>query len=225
VAGHIFQARPVWIYTQSNITNIIFTWVPNNNTEKIQKILFIVAARSIKRPLNHTKIQRVQSPWLYNINSDKNIRLLLRPRSRAPLTLLQRRDPGMMSHVSDDSRRSVGVLPLYYSVKMSVNMSRNREVKIPRFRFTGTSIAILSTNFCCILSTNMACNFHIALNFVSSWAYRWSLSRGRFEKYDKYRVFPTSIFMWFRSRKRKENIDYSPKIYIIERLRKIDRGR
>jgi hypothetical protein len=23
VAGHIFQARPVWIYTQSNITNII----------------------------------------------------------------------------------------------------------------------------------------------------------------------------------------------------------
>jgi hypothetical protein len=25
VAGHIFQACPVWIYTQSNITNIIFT--------------------------------------------------------------------------------------------------------------------------------------------------------------------------------------------------------
>jgi hypothetical protein len=25
VAGHIFQARPVWIYTQGNITNIIFT--------------------------------------------------------------------------------------------------------------------------------------------------------------------------------------------------------
>jgi hypothetical protein len=25
VAGHIFQARPVWIYTQSSITNIIFT--------------------------------------------------------------------------------------------------------------------------------------------------------------------------------------------------------
>jgi hypothetical protein len=24
VAGHIFQARPVWIYTQSNITNIMF---------------------------------------------------------------------------------------------------------------------------------------------------------------------------------------------------------
>jgi hypothetical protein len=23
VAGHIFQARPVWIYTQSNIANII----------------------------------------------------------------------------------------------------------------------------------------------------------------------------------------------------------
>jgi hypothetical protein len=25
VAGHISQARPVWIYTQSNITNIVFT--------------------------------------------------------------------------------------------------------------------------------------------------------------------------------------------------------
>jgi hypothetical protein len=35
VARHIFQACPVWIYTQSNITNIIFTWVHNiNNTEK-----------------------------------------------------------------------------------------------------------------------------------------------------------------------------------------------
>jgi hypothetical protein len=25
VAGHIFQARPVWIYTQSNITNILLS--------------------------------------------------------------------------------------------------------------------------------------------------------------------------------------------------------
>jgi hypothetical protein len=35
VAGHIFQARPVWIYTQSNTTSIIFTLVHNTNTEKI----------------------------------------------------------------------------------------------------------------------------------------------------------------------------------------------
>jgi hypothetical protein len=34
VAGYIFQARPVWIYTQSNITNIIFTWVHNTSTER-----------------------------------------------------------------------------------------------------------------------------------------------------------------------------------------------
>jgi hypothetical protein len=27
VAGHIFQARPVWIYTQSNTTNIILIFV------------------------------------------------------------------------------------------------------------------------------------------------------------------------------------------------------
>jgi hypothetical protein len=30
----IFQACPVWIYTQSNITSIIFTWVHYTNTEK-----------------------------------------------------------------------------------------------------------------------------------------------------------------------------------------------
>jgi hypothetical protein len=38
VAGHIFQARPVWKYTQSNITNIIFTWVHNTNTEKMYDV-------------------------------------------------------------------------------------------------------------------------------------------------------------------------------------------
>jgi hypothetical protein len=35
VARHIFQACPVWIHTQSNITSIIFTWVHYTNTEKI----------------------------------------------------------------------------------------------------------------------------------------------------------------------------------------------
>jgi hypothetical protein len=34
VVRHIFQACPVWIYTQSNITSIIFTWVHYTNTEK-----------------------------------------------------------------------------------------------------------------------------------------------------------------------------------------------
>jgi hypothetical protein len=34
VARHIFQACPVLIYTQSNITNIIFTWVHYTNTQK-----------------------------------------------------------------------------------------------------------------------------------------------------------------------------------------------
>jgi hypothetical protein len=37
VAGHIFQARPVWIYTQSNITNIIFTWLPEYTTPTQRK--------------------------------------------------------------------------------------------------------------------------------------------------------------------------------------------
>jgi hypothetical protein len=34
VARHIFQACPVWIYTQSNITSIIFTRVHYTNTEE-----------------------------------------------------------------------------------------------------------------------------------------------------------------------------------------------
>jgi hypothetical protein len=34
VVRHIFQACPVWIYTQSNITSIIFTWLHYTNTEK-----------------------------------------------------------------------------------------------------------------------------------------------------------------------------------------------
>jgi hypothetical protein len=43
VARHIWQACPVWIYTQSNITSIIFTchwseWVQYTNTEKNSKI-------------------------------------------------------------------------------------------------------------------------------------------------------------------------------------------
>jgi hypothetical protein len=35
VAEHIFQARPVWIYTQSNITNIIGISFRNHSSGKI----------------------------------------------------------------------------------------------------------------------------------------------------------------------------------------------
>jgi hypothetical protein len=38
VVRHIFQACPVWIYTQGNITSIIFIWVHYTNTEKIMII-------------------------------------------------------------------------------------------------------------------------------------------------------------------------------------------
>jgi hypothetical protein len=34
VVRHIFQACPVWIYTERKITSIIFTWVHYTNTEK-----------------------------------------------------------------------------------------------------------------------------------------------------------------------------------------------
>jgi hypothetical protein len=36
-ARHIFQACPVWIYTQSNITNIIFTWAHVTPTPTAKK--------------------------------------------------------------------------------------------------------------------------------------------------------------------------------------------
>ena len=38
VVRHIFQACPMWIYTQSNITSIIFTRVHYTNTQKIMII-------------------------------------------------------------------------------------------------------------------------------------------------------------------------------------------
>jgi hypothetical protein len=37
--NHIFQAGPVEIYTQSNITSIIFTRVHYTNTEKIHDLV------------------------------------------------------------------------------------------------------------------------------------------------------------------------------------------
>jgi hypothetical protein len=55
VAGHIFQARPVWIYTQSNITNIIFTWVHNTNTEKKKSKYFNICQNLIKKRLGGFK--------------------------------------------------------------------------------------------------------------------------------------------------------------------------
>jgi hypothetical protein len=81
--------------------------------------------------------------------------------------------------------------------------------------------------FCCM--PYMACNFHAALNFVSRCT-GGGKSRGRFVKYDKYRVFRRAFSCYvnhsctFWSRKSKENIDCSPRIYVFERLRKIDQG-
>jgi hypothetical protein len=55
VAGYNFQARPVWIYTQSNITNIIkafcfvalqFAGLPDHSilTDKIMFVLELLSA-------------------------------------------------------------------------------------------------------------------------------------------------------------------------------------
>jgi hypothetical protein len=54
VARHIFQACPVWIYTQPrNITSIVFTWgwVHYTNTEKNNKsIVCFVRKSKIESP-------------------------------------------------------------------------------------------------------------------------------------------------------------------------------
>jgi hypothetical protein len=59
VVRHIFQAPPVWIYTQSNITSIIFTWVHYTNTEKswgIVQFMYFSGSkfqilRNVRRPV------------------------------------------------------------------------------------------------------------------------------------------------------------------------------
>ena len=61
VARHIFQACPVWIYTQSNITNIIFTWVHNTKTKK----------NLIKIP-TRSKTMRVDESWRSNASERYN---------------------------------------------------------------------------------------------------------------------------------------------------------
>ena len=43
VAMHIFQACPVWIYTQSNITNILINkvlYIKKNSTNRQEKVFF-----------------------------------------------------------------------------------------------------------------------------------------------------------------------------------------
>jgi hypothetical protein len=47
VAGHIFQARPVWVYTQSNITNIKCINISDVTIEKIFDILGIQLSADI----------------------------------------------------------------------------------------------------------------------------------------------------------------------------------
>jgi hypothetical protein len=58
VVRHIFQACPVWIYTQSDITSIIFTWVQYTNTEKSWKHICIYLAWVLK---HYTVLIRVMS--------------------------------------------------------------------------------------------------------------------------------------------------------------------
>jgi hypothetical protein len=50
VAGHIFQARPVWIYTQSDITNITISHSPEYTTPTQTKKMFPSLPRALFIP-------------------------------------------------------------------------------------------------------------------------------------------------------------------------------
>jgi hypothetical protein len=53
VAGHIFQARPVWICTQSSITNInSYTVLPRTERHKHVKQSFITRSSEIYTTFN-----------------------------------------------------------------------------------------------------------------------------------------------------------------------------
>jgi hypothetical protein len=47
----------------------------------------------------------------------------------------------------------------------------------------------------------------------------------KFVKYEKYRIFPTSISSLMLEERQRKMFECSRKIYIIESLRKIDQGR
>jgi hypothetical protein len=51
-----FSACPVWMHTQSNITNIIFTWVHNTNTHKKYHILEYI-------DIEGTKYHQLEPTW------------------------------------------------------------------------------------------------------------------------------------------------------------------
>ena len=64
VAGHIFQARPVWICTQSNITNIIFH-SGYTNKYKLYRNKILTLTRVSKKLYYHTYFEQ-------NANNLKN---------------------------------------------------------------------------------------------------------------------------------------------------------
>jgi hypothetical protein len=60
VGRHIFQAFSVWIHTQCNITNTIFTWVHNTNTKNKETI---IDCSKIKPEVRHSR--QAASPKLF----------------------------------------------------------------------------------------------------------------------------------------------------------------
>jgi hypothetical protein len=50
---HIFQACPVWIYTQSNITSILFTWVHYTNTVNISFSITVKSGFPLRATLQY----------------------------------------------------------------------------------------------------------------------------------------------------------------------------
>ena len=56
------------LYTQSNITNIIFTWVHNTNTEKIMGFLNRTIRNTCLTPKNEVQYYHVPVPYMEKLN-------------------------------------------------------------------------------------------------------------------------------------------------------------
>jgi hypothetical protein len=72
-AWKICPATVVWMYTQSNITHIIFTWVHNTNTEKNNIIItYLLRPRETVCNKTHCFLQHELHLWIYYMSKFLN---------------------------------------------------------------------------------------------------------------------------------------------------------
>jgi hypothetical protein len=67
--AYIFQACPVWIYTQSDIASIVFTWVHYTNTEKNHNLILILLQVDERKTKQKSKRNCWLSPRCHAMNT------------------------------------------------------------------------------------------------------------------------------------------------------------